>query len=235
MSNFEDTIDILSDDEARAAFKEALEARVASYAMLQRLFSKEVDQEYFDQMLAMRLKASTGNEKVDRAYRLFNSFLNSRWERTLIELAVDYSKVFIGSGKSAYEAAYPFESVYLGEERRLMQEPRDEVLAEYRAAGLAKLDSFKDCEDHIAAEFEFMRVLAQRTLESYTANEIDKAIELLKTQQRFIREHLACWLPKLSVDMQKFAESDFYRFLALYSEGFLETESEFLDDILKEN
>ncbi|MCL1798422.1 MAG: molecular chaperone TorD family protein [Eggerthellaceae bacterium] len=235
MSSFDDRVDLLSDDEAKAAFEDALRARAASYAMLQRLFAKELDQDYLDQMTSMRLKASTGNDKVDRAYRLLSSFLGSRWERTLTELAVDYSKVFIGSGKSAYEAAYPFESVYLGEERRLMQEPRDEVLAEYRAAGLAKLDSFLDCEDHVAAEFEFMRVLAQRTLEGYRAGEADRAVELLEVQRRFIREHLARWLPKLSADMQKFAQSDFYRFLALYSEGFLETDSEFLDDVLEEN
>jgi len=235
MTNQENISAVTADNDIQAVFVEVLEARVATYSMLQRLFAKEIDQEYFDQMLKMRLKASTDNEKIDKANRLFSSFISSRWERTVPELAVDYSKVFIGSGKSAYEAAYPFESVYLGEERRLMQEPRDEVLAEYRAQGLSKLENFKDCEDHIAAELEFLRILAQRTLEAYSAGKTDEATELLTVHKRFISEHVGRWLPKLSADMQRFAQSDFYRFLALYSEGFIEIESELLDEILTES
>lgn len=103
------------ENQTRTAFEEALEARQATYAMLQRLFASELDQVSFDSLLNMRLNAATGNEKVDNANRLLMSFMNCRWERTLLELAIDYSRVFIGAGKDAYAAAYPFESVYCGD------------------------------------------------------------------------------------------------------------------------
>jgi len=231
----EGNIDVSSQEATKAVFEEALAARTATYGFLQRLYAKEIDQEYLDHLATMRLKASTGNEKVDEAHRLFHAFMSSRWERTLSDLAVDFTNVFIGSGKSSYSAAYPFESVYRSEGRMLMQEDRDGVLAFYRAAGLKKLDSFIDCEDHIAAELEFLRIMAQRTLESYRADDIEETVGLLAVQQRFLREHLTVWLPHLVADMQKFAQTDFYRFLALFSEGFIETETEFLDDILTED
>ena len=44
----------------------------------------------------------------------------------------------------------------------MMQEARDEVLAVYRSEGLDKLPSWKESEDHIALELEFMAVLGDR-------------------------------------------------------------------------
>ena len=139
-----------------------IEQRAATYGLLSRLFRVEIDQELLDELHGMRFPASTGNADVDEGYLRLAKYLSNTWENSLTDLAVDYTRVFIGHGVDAYSAAYPFESVYTSEKRLLMQDARDEVLAIYRSAGLDKKNSWKEGEDHVALELEFEQVLANR-------------------------------------------------------------------------
>ena len=143
-----------------------IEQRAATYGLLSRLFRVEIDQELLDELHGMRFPASTGNADVDEGYLRLAKYLSNTWENSLTDLAVDYTRVFIGHGVDAYSAAYPFESVYTSEKRLLMQDARDEVLAIYRSAGLDKKNSWKEGEDHVALELEFEQVLANRTAEA---------------------------------------------------------------------
>ena len=143
-----------------------IEQRAATYSLLSRLFRVEIDQQLLDELHGMRFPASTGNADVDEGYLRLAKYLSNTWENSLTDLAVDYTRVFIGHGVDAYSAAYPFESVYTSEKRLLMQDARDEVLAIYRSAGLDKKNSWKEGEDHVALELEFEQVLANRTAEA---------------------------------------------------------------------
>ena len=148
---------------------------------------------------------------------------------------VDYVRVFIGHGIDAFSAAYPFESVYTSEKRLLMQEARDEVLAIYRSAGLDKQDTWKEGEDHIALELEFEQIMATRTVEALRKGDEDEAVALLTTQKNFLEDHLAAWAPMMTSDMKRFAQTDLYRGLAYLTDGFLQTDQTFLDDVLAED
>ena len=106
-----------------------IEQRAATYGLLSRLFRVEIDQELLDQLHGMRFPAATGNSDVDEGYLRLAKYLSNTWENSLTDLAVDYTRVFIGHGVDAFSAAYPFESVYTSEKRLLMQDARDEVLA----------------------------------------------------------------------------------------------------------
>ena len=112
------------------------EQRGATYGLLARLFRVEIDEALLKELRGMRFPAKTGNDEVDKGYRLFAKYLSNAWENSLAELAVDYARVFIGHGIDAFSAAYPFESVYTSEKRLLMQDARDEVLAIYHSMGL---------------------------------------------------------------------------------------------------
>ncbi|MBQ6453287.1 MAG: molecular chaperone TorD family protein [Coriobacteriales bacterium] len=208
--------------------------RIATYGFLARLYRKEIDQSLLDEMCKMKYPTNTGNADVDEGYRLICTYLCGIWERTLEELAVDFTKVFLGSGMNAYSAAYPFESVHTSARRLLMQDARDEVLAVYRAAGLAKSDNWKEGEDHIALELEFMQVLCTRALDALNAGDEDKAVDLFMQQYNFLQDHLLNWTPMLVGEMEKFAKTDMYRGLGKLTIGFLKTDREFLEDILEE-
>lgn len=212
-----------------------IEQRAATYSLLSRLFRVEIDQQLLDELHGMRFPASTGNADVDEGYLRLAKYLSNTWENSLTDLAVDYTRVFIGHGVDAYSAAYPFESVYTSEKRLLMQEARDEVLAIYRSAGLDKQDTWKEGEDHIALELEFEQIMATRTVEALRKGDEDEAVALLTTQKNFLEDHLAAWAPMMTSDMKRFAQTDFYRGLAYLTDGFLQTDQTFLDDVLAED
>lgn len=218
----------------------ACRQRAAAYGLISRLFRVEVDEAFLGELEQMRFPASTGNERLDEGYRLMAAYLSGSREDTVLDLAVDYMRTFIGNGivakgLSAHSAAYPYESVYTSEKRLLMQEARDQVLALYRAAGLAKQDSWHDGEDHLALELEYMQVLANRAAERLDAADEEGAVELLTAQEEFLRAHLTPWVPVFTEDVRTFAQTDFYQGLAAVTDGFLETERAFFDDVLADD
>jgi TorA maturation chaperone TorD len=209
-----------------------MEGRIATYGLLSRLYLKEVDEAFLDELCAMRFAVNTGSEEVDEANRLLHSYLSGRWERTETELAVDYARVFLGNGVNAYSAAYPFESVHTSSKRLLMQDARDEIRAIYHANGVTKLSTWREGEDHIALELEFEHILATRALEALQGGDEDTAASLLMTQYNFLIDHLLAWAPMLETEMQKFAQTDFYRGLGKLTLGFLRLERELLRELL---
>lgn len=206
--------------------------RASTYGLLSRLYRKELDEELLQQMHDMHYRVATGNEKVDEAHRLLATYLSGIWEHTITELAADYMRVFFGHGYNGHAAAYPFESVYSSERRLLMQDARDEVLALYRAAGLEKQESWKEGEDHMALELEYMQILAQRTADALESDNEPQAVKLVRSQKNFLEDHLSGWAPLLSEQMQRFAQTDFYKGLALLTDGFVETDYELVKDLL---
>lgn len=208
------------------------ERREAMYALLARLYRREVDGAFFDELRAMRFPAATGNEAADEGYRLIVGFLGGDREASLNALALDFASCFIGEGMSSFSAAYPYESVHTSEKRLLMQDARDEVLAVMRAEGVEKREDFHETEDHIATELEFMRVLAGRSARALRAGDTERAVGQLRVQRNFFKDHLASWVPLLTADMRKFAHTDFYRGVASLTDGFIQSEQEFLEDVI---
>lgn len=206
---------------------------MATYQFLSRLFRSEVDQELYDTLVAMRFPANTGNDLVDEGYRMICTYLSQADGTVLTELAVDFVRAFIGSGNDGYSAAYPFESVYTSPKRLMMQEARDEVLAVYRSEGLDKLPSWKESEDHIALELEFMAVLGDRIVTAAEAADEAEVERLLSTQRNFLEDHLASWAPLMTADLRRFAQCGLYQGLASLTDGFLQVEEEFFDEIFE--
>lgn len=208
--------------------------RAATYGLLSRLCMAEVDEPLLNELHGQLYPVSTGNADIDEGHRLIATALSNIWENTITELAADYLRTFLGHGYSGHSAAYPFESVYSSEKRLLMSSARDEVLALYRAAGLDKKPEWKEGEDHVALELEFMQVLAGRTADALEAGLEGKAISLLRSQKSFLDDHLGAWVPLLADGMRNFAKTDFYRGLSYLLEGFVETDAEFLEEVLEE-
>lgn len=218
--------------EERAAFAEALRGREATYALLARLFRTEVDQETLDALMNMRFPTNTGNAQVDRGYALIVDYLNHADANVLTDLAIDYVRAFIGSGNDGFSAAYPYESVHTSPKRLMMQTARDEVLALYRAAGLDKADAWKEGEDHIALELEYLQVLGARALSAWEAGDAADCERNLVAQRNFLKDHLMAWYPMMAGDMLKFPKTSFYQGLGVLTTGFLANEREFLDAVL---
>ena len=206
--------------------------RARTYGLLARIFRVEVDGKFLEELRHLRFPTSTGNEHVDYGYRTMYNYLKGTWEDTLLDLARDYARTFIGHGNNGRSAAYPFESVHTSEKRLLMQDARDEVLAIYRANLLKKGEEWNDCEDHIALELEFMQVMSERTAKALKEGKEDEAVEMLKTQRAFVGQHLANWVPMFVSDIKYFSQTDLYIGAGELLLGFVQTEVEALDDLL---
>lgn len=206
--------------------------RAATYGMLARLYRNEIDDAFLTELRSMRYPINTGNDNTDEGYRLMAHFLSNVWANTLDDLSVDYSRTFIGHGVDGYSAAYPYESVYTSPKRLMMQDARDEVLAIYRSYGLDKQESWKEGEDHVALEMEFMQTLANRTADALEKGDEDEAVALLETQHNFLYDHLGAWAPMMTRDMKRLAKTDLYQGLAYLTDGFLSTDLTFLKDVL---
>ena len=206
--------------------------RARTYGLLARIFRVEVDGKFLEELRHLRFPTSTGNEHVDYGYRTMYNYLKGTWEDTLLDLARDYARTFIGHGNNGRSAAYPFESVHTSEKRLLMQDARDEVLAIYRANLLTKGEEWNDCEDHIALELEFMQVMSERTAKALKEGKEDEAVEMLKTQRAFVGQHLANWVPMFVSDIKYFSQTDLYIGAGELLLGFVQTEVEALDDLL---
>lgn len=209
--------------------------RAATYSLLARLYRNEIDEAFLTELRGMRYPLKTGNDNTDEGYRLMAHFLSNVWANTLDDLSVDYSRTFIGHGVDGYSAAYPYESVYTSPKRLMMQDARDEVLAIYRSYGLDKQESWKEGEDHVALEMEFMQTLANRTADALKKGDEDEAVALLETQRNFLYDHLGAWAPMMTRDMKRLAKTDLYQGLAYLTDGFLATDLAFLGDVLAED
>lgn len=238
MTEMTDTIEIIEPQDVEASVEAALademdlaelfEQRNAQYAFLARLFRKEVDEDLLERMTNMLFPLHLGDDAADGGHMLIATYLSNIWEGSLEELAVDYTRTFIGRGIDAYSAAYPFESAYTSAKRLLMQEARDEVLMIYKSFGYVKSDGFKDGEDHVAAEFEFMRMLGERTVAALNDDDLARAASLITSQRNFLHDHLTNWVPMMTMDMGAFANTKFYKGLGLLTEGFLRVDKAFL-------
>ncbi len=208
--------------------------RSAAYRLLSRLYRTEVDDSLLDELKNMRFPAETGNAKANEGYRAIASYLSGADAHTLTELAADYVRAFIGHGIDAYSAAYPYESVYTSPKRLMMQEARDEVLAIYQAEGLGKLPAWREAEDHLATELEFMAILGDRMADAARTGDETTVERLLVTQKTFLFDHLLNWVPLMTVDVRRFVKHDFYRGLAYLTDGFLQTEEQLFDEVFEE-
>jgi TorA maturation chaperone TorD len=211
------------------------ERRATTYAMLSRLYRREVDQAYLDELRTIKYPVSTGNESASEGYLRIARYLSNVWENSTIELARDFAQCFIGEGMDSFSAAYPYESVYASEKRLLMQDARDEVLALIRSEGFDKNSTWKEMEDHIGLELEFMQRLAERLAKTLRAGDEEQATLLLVTQRNFLMDHLVSWTPQFIEDVLTFAQTDFYQGLALLTDGFLRSDAEFLATIAPED
>lgn len=208
-----------------------MDMRASTYGVLARLFRAEVDSKMLEELQGMRFPTATGSTKVDEGYHLLYEYLKNAWEDSVTELAVDFVRTFVGHGVNGYSAAYPFESVYTSERRLMMQEARAEVLQTFQQNSL-KRGSWTEGEDHIALELEFMQRMSMRSADALRVGDEAAAIDMLRTQQTFTRDHLLNWLPLLTNDMRLFARTMFYQGLAQLAMGYVEEDSAMLGELL---
>jgi TorA maturation chaperone TorD len=159
----------------------------------------------------------------DLGIQLRSDFLQKPEEDMLDDLAVEYAGLFLGPGGHIS----PHESVHhqRGDGSGLLWgESTAEVKRFIESTGLSYDSEYKGLPDHISVELEFMQQLTLREEQAWKDEDEDGALECLKTEKKFIEEHLVRWVPAFCDKVIKEAELPFYREMAALTKNFIEFE-----------
>ncbi len=216
----------------RSVLQEMVFNSAAMYAFIARLYRQEVDQVLLDQLITLNFTTDIDVPEVAEGYQMMDTFLKSPGDSPVVDLAVDYARIFLGCGPKQGEGAFPYESVYTSHRGLIMQEARDEVVAVYRNEGMVRDESYNEPEDHIAFELVYMEYLCSRMQEALQNNDDDLALSYLDKQRDFLNKHLLNWVPGFCDDVERIAGSDFYKALAKITVGYLKMEQELIEELL---
>jgi len=179
------------------------------------------------------------SERYQEGLSLFRDFLQrvakeQDKEMPLKEAATEYAKLFIiPPGVSAKESPYPYESLFRGTHRMLMDEPRDEVYKAYWMAKFELKQESNEPEDHLGLELLFLARLSERiadTLEEKGQDGIEEALKDISTSIEFLKAHPLSFVDKLSELVLEQTGHSFYRGLALTLPPYLRFDLAYLEE-----
>jgi TorA maturation chaperone TorD len=207
------------------ALRDAIESRWVEYALLARGYREEPSLE-----LLRTLAAAGAESGVDEPFlRALAAVDDLRLESMQADLATEYAALFVNAST---RAIHPFESVYTSPDRLVMQQARDDVLREYREAGLERARGFSEPEDHIALECEFMSYLCRKAFEAMGKGDKAETRALLHRQHAFVCRHLAAWVPQLCAELTAATGSAFYLWLAKRTADLVQSEPHVIPQLI---
>ncbi|MCB9420034.1 MAG: molecular chaperone TorD family protein [Ardenticatenaceae bacterium] len=156
---------------------------------------------------------------------------NGRSDDLFKELQVDYTNLLTGMRRLPVA---PWESVYFSDERLVFQTQTMDVRAWYLRYGLEIEKLHQEPDDHIGLELIFVAHLAQLGLTALETGNDLQLEQALMAQRGFLSKHLLLWAPLWCEQMLEYAQTDFYRGLALVIRGALRELSHILEIPLPE-
>ncbi|MEG0070944.1 MAG: molecular chaperone TorD family protein [Raoultibacter sp.] len=176
------------------------------------------------------LQALKDSDMVDDA--LLGDFIVSLrtadLEALKTDLGAEYARVLLNM--SAHPVP-PFESVYSSPEKLLMQDARDEVVAAYQSEGLGVVEDFREPEDHVATEFEFMAYLCEKASAALATGDEQAVVHYQKAQCDFFQHHLASWVPAFCDDFEKQVTTLYYRGICALTRQQIAMDADFLASV----
>lgn len=131
-------------------------------------------------------------------------------EKLYEELRYDYADLFLNAGPSP---VFPYESAIKSGEPVVMQEPVFELREYFRKAGVHVSPNYKDLEEHIAVQMEFLRYVMEKGQQDLYLD--------------FFKNKYSKWVPAFCDQLAAAAPSDgnFYQGLAHFTRGAVMCES----------
>lgn len=221
------------DDVIRDQICELTEARAQLYRLIGSLYFTELTEEGIARLRESGLESlSIGNDEADRGLADMARYLARASRNARQELAVDFAGSILAAGSYEERRATPYESVFTSENGLLMQEARDDVLRYYCEAHVEVEPTLQTPEDHLSFECEFMAALAERSIEALHASDPAWALELVRTQQAFHREHLSNWVDDYCDCLEECANTRFYQGVSHLTRGFVAEDALMLADMV---
>lgn len=199
--------------------------RISVYGLLARVYRKEILPGFLGQIRSPQLKGALSALGAN----LGDEFFTRKDEDIIEDLAVEYTRLFMGPGPHIP----PYESVHHerngGDWGSLWGASTVEVKKFIETSGLHYKEDYKELPDHISVELEFMQKVIERERDAWEEGDRDKALYCLKMEKMFIDDHLIKWVPQFCGKVVSEAELTFYREMAKITGNFIEFEKENID------
>ena len=141
----------------------------------------------------------------------------------LADLQAEHRRVFGLTGSLCYETEYG-----LPHEYRQSQEMAD-IAGFYRAFGFENGGAIRERPDYLSTELEFMYTLTLKEIYAREAGEQDHLEVCVDAQRKFLRDHLARWLPLVTKRLDQIAVDGVYAALTKLAAAFVAAEADQLD------
>jgi len=128
------------------------------------------------------------------------------------ELRYDYADLFLNAGQNP---VFPYESVHVTKEPVVMQKPVFELREFFSKAGVYKSPDYKDLEEHIAVEMEFLRYILEKGHKDLYRD--------------FFKNKYLQWVTSFCDQLAASAQTEFYQALAHFTRGALMCENMRID------
>ena len=187
------------------------------YSLLATVFRHESSIEFLDQIKSLEMAAALANSGID----LGHTFDDSTAAQLVDDLAVEYTRLFLGPGKHIS----PHESVQLKRGSGMLWGPETSIVRQaYRDAGFEIGESETKIPDHISVELDFLALLTTDEAAAWETDEQGRLMEGLKFQHSFIARHLGKWVSPFCTKVRAEAELPFYSAFAELLQGYLSGE-----------
>ncbi len=142
---------------------------------------------------------------------------------SLSDLQAEHRRVFGLTGSLCYETEYG-----LPHEYRQSQEMAD-IAGFYRAFGFENGGVIRERPDYLATELEFMHLLTLKEAYARAGAERDHLEVCVDAQRKFLRDHLAHWLPLFAKRLEQAMIDGVYAELTALVLAFVAAEADRLD------
>lgn len=142
-------------------------------------------------------------------------------DELLEDLAVEYTRLFIGPGRHVS----PHASVHLRVDGgSLWGESTAAVKRFIESSGFDFRPHYRGPPDHVGVELELMERLARAEARAWQEGDGAAVARCLATQRSFLEQHLLKWLPGFCEKVAAAAALDFYREMAELTAAFVASE-----------
>ena len=152
------------------------------------------------------------NQTVDSLSRM--ECINNVWFENLVQEYHDLFKVPL----SKYVA--PYESVY--RDGHLNGQSAIDVKKIYHRLGFQIPHEYYELSDHIGIELAFMATLCKEEHKAWKEKNAKLARSLCDIEERFLKDHIACWLSKLCNTICEKTKDNFYIYIAKITIDFVQ-------------
>ena len=217
-------------DTPRNDMVEMATARANLYALLADVFREEPSEAFL---------AGLADPEFTRALKTLNLSLDEIFsdtprDRLMEDLAVEYTRLFIGPGSHLSPNESMHAAARFGEPNSFWGKQTVDVKKFMAAAGLEVDAGFGGMPDHITAEFEFMQQLLLKEAEAWQQGERESGLNILKIEKQFYDEHLSQWVVSFCDKVFKTAGHPYFRQFAEITRAYIELEEETLAELIEQ-